>query len=372
MKRPSTKKTRDSEEAFKDAGGIIRVFRLTDADNKCLSELVSRTALPSMSAAIRYALHRTNQSIGSNAYKAVKQTALGLVAQAEAYNLSDRKTRIFRLTLEDQRMCRLIEQDADLKNATSIIRFAMYVAAALARNADFGMPKLQSHNEEITMSKTIAVANQKGGVGKTSVATTLADSICQRGHSVLLVDADDQASSQVWKENRVNQYPNLPAPDVIGMARPTIAEELPRIAAAYDITIIDVGGGSEKGAIALNAACIRTADLVIMPTQPTYYDLHGSVRTIEMIKERQMVTGGKPLARAIIVSQRPNTKLNKEAEDMLDGFEMPRFSIGIKMREDHRTMPIRGLTAIHGKKAMKDEINQITDEVLALLGMDAK
>lgn len=367
MNNDKAKHVRQSELAFKQAGGIIRVYRLTQADDECLKNIVKQSALPSMTAAVRYALKRTSQTIGSNAYRAIKQSALASTMLAEAYKPTDRQIRIFRLTLSDQRMCKLIEEDTDFKNATSVIRFAIYAASALGAKTDFGMPKLQSQRGE--KMKTIAIANQKGGVGKTTVSTTLSDTLSQRGYSVLLVDADDQASTQVWKENRVVNNPNLPAPDVIGLARPTIAEEIPRIGAHYDFVVIDVGGGSEKGSIALNAACIRAADLVLMPTQPTYYDVHGSIRTIDMIKERQSLTGGLPIAKALIVSQRPNTKLNTETQQALEGLEMPIMGTTFKMREDHRLLPIKGLTGIHGKRAIKAEANELADEVLDLLDM---
>lgn len=276
--------------------------------------------------------------------------------------------KILRLNPDDQDDLQQIKKEHALPNLTAAVRFALKSVAAGTSD------KLQSQlsaTKEHSM-KVISVANQKGGAGKTTTATTLADSLVSRGYKVLLIDADNQASAQVWKENRMAENPHIPSPDVIGMARPSLAEEVQSIGASYDIVVIDVGGGSEKGAIAINAAAIRAADLVIMPTQPSYYEVHGSVRTIDMINERQSVTGGLPLARALIVGIRPNAKLIKETEEALKGLEMPRFETAIKLREEHRFLPIKGLTGANGSKPVKTEIASLTEEVLALLKLPSK
>lgn len=219
--------------------------------------------------------------------------------------------------------------------------------------------------------KVIAVANQKGGSGKTTTSTTISDAFIARGYRVLLIDTDAQASTQKWRENRADEHPNLPSPDVIGMARVFTSDEINSIGGAYDLVVIDVGGGSEKGPIAINTAAIRAADLVILPTQPSYYEVHGSVRTIEMIKERQDVNNGKPLARALILGVRPNAKLTRETEETLSELEMPLFQTTLKLREEHRHLPIRGLTGVSGSKPVRQEISLLTDEILGLLKLSA-
>jgi len=67
------------------------------------------------------------------------------------------------------------------------------------------------------MTKTIAVLNQKGGAGKTTIATNLAHALQRAGHATLLVDADPQGSLRDW--NVVNGGDLLP---VVGLDRKSV------------------------------------------------------------------------------------------------------------------------------------------------------
>src|SRR5687767_265706 len=73
----------------------------------------------------------------------------------------------------------------------------------------------------------ISILNQKGGVGKTTVALHITAGLSQEGHRVLLVDADPQGSARDWAAAR--QTPALFP--VVGMDRPTLHRDLPPMAA---------------------------------------------------------------------------------------------------------------------------------------------
>jgi len=81
--------------------------------------------------------------------------------------------------------------------------------------------------------KVVAVLNQKGGSGKTTIATHLARAFQLDGNDILLVDSDPQGSARDWAAVREDQ----PVP-VIGIDRPTIERDLKSVA-QKDLVVID-------------------------------------------------------------------------------------------------------------------------------------
>jgi chromosome partitioning protein len=84
----------------------------------------------------------------------------------------------------------------------------------------------------------LAFAGQKGGTGKTTLAVNVAAELVERGASVLLVDADPQGSSRTWAAVAVEAGNQAPTAVAMGstMHKP---DQLPRLATAYEWTIID-------------------------------------------------------------------------------------------------------------------------------------
>lgn len=114
----------------------------------------------------------------------------------------------------------------------------------------------------------ICVAAQKGGVGKTTLATNLAIQRALNNKDVLLVDADLQASSLIFNQVRDEQG-HSPSITCVQLTGDSVMKEVRKLAPKYDDTIIDVGG---KITDTMQYA-LTVADVVLVPITPSAYDL---------------------------------------------------------------------------------------------------
>ena len=206
--------------------------------------------------------------------------------------------------------------------------------------------------------KVISVLNQKGGSGKTTIATHLARAIQLKGFSVLLVDSDPQGSSRDWAA--VNEENPVP---VVGIDRPTIERDLKRIA-EKDYVIID--GAPQAADLAISA--IKASDIIIIPVQPSPYDIWATSDLVDLVKQRIEMTDGKLKAVFVVSRTIKGTKIGKEISVALSDYGLPVLDTSITQRVIYPTSASIGSSVLDEEPAgeASKEINNLINEILSI------
>ena len=213
------------------------------------------------------------------------------------------------------------------------------------------------------MAIIISVLNQKGGSGKTTISSNLAHAISLDEHKVLLVDSDPQGSLRDW--NEVNGGELLP---VIGLDRETLPKDLKAVSDGYDFVIIDGAPQIAK----MSVAAVKAANLVLIPVQPSPYDIWACADLVDIITARQEVTDGKPQAHFIISRAIKNTKLGNEIKQALVDYELPVMKTFTTQKVAYPTTAAEGKTVFSEPEcSAAKEITAIKTEVMEILNYGA-
>ena len=200
----------------------------------------------------------------------------------------------------------------------------------------------------------VAIVNQKGGTGKTTLATNLASVLAEKG-AVLLLDADPQASSQNWA---ASDWASPDALAVKGVGKGNLLEQVRSMARDYDWIIID----GPPGITRTSADAVRAADLVLIPAKPSPLDVWAAADIVAAVRARQKSTNGIPRAAFVINMAQPRTRLGRQIDAAL-------AELGIPVLRARTTQRVAYPNAINDGNSVVDGQDQTArNEILAIRG----
>ena len=160
------------------------------------------------------------------------------------------------------------------------------------------------------MPHVYAIANTKGGVGKSTLAVNMAVVAATHRHQVLLVDADPQTSGLQFLNARNDTRPHVAG---IQLTQPVLHTQLPALAAPYDYVFIDVGG---RDAPVFRSALVA-ADTILVPIVPSAFDTWAAEDVFAVLDE--LAASGDVDAR-VVLNQATPTIIAKEALQRLQSY----------------------------------------------------
>lgn len=216
------------------------------------------------------------------------------------------------------------------------------------------------------MKKVISVLSWKGGCTKTTVATNIAWFYQLKGKRVLLVDTDrpEQITSANWASLN-DESANITCVSLTSEKTKVIERDINELSRGYDVVVIDGRPGSST----IATACIKLADLVILPVVPSPADTWVFEKMADLIRSRQEMTDGLPKAAILFSMTRHNSKIQDFAKADLEDFEIPFFKSTLDIRDEYRYCIGQGDGVCSPGKnpAASNEFNGIMKEVEALL-----
>jgi chromosome partitioning protein len=200
----------------------------------------------------------------------------------------------------------------------------------------------------------ISILNQKGGTGKTTLAVNIAREYTKRTFKTLLVDSDSQGSALRWHEESGGELVDLTCLPVT-----TLDKDVVKFKDRYERIIID----GVPRVSPLTVCAIKAADVVLIPVQPSPYDIWATEDLVRLVQERIEITEGKLKAAFVICRSIKGTLLGREIVELLEPLGLPVFSSRTCQRQEYARCVSEGRTVCEDMTEANKEIVAITNEL---------
>ncbi|ODN41190.1 AAA family ATPase [Piscirickettsia litoralis] len=209
----------------------------------------------------------------------------------------------------------------------------------------------------------ISIACSKGGVGKSTIATSLVVALQAKGYKTILVDCDSQFSASDWADVRDEdeKLPKIKHVQKVGRIKTTLQD----LRDEYDFIIVDTGGHDSSSELRQS---LTLCDLVLVPLRPSQHDVNTVATMIDLIEDAQEVANPNLRALYVLNAVSPVAKSKKLLEirtalDEIDEIVLCKNHLCQRDAYIQTASDGRGVTEIKDKKA-NVEFEALAAEVL--------
>jgi chromosome partitioning protein len=215
-------------------------------------------------------------------------------------------------------------------------------------------------------AKIIAVVNQKGGTGKTTVSMNLAGALARRDRRVCVIDADPQGTATRWAASASDELP-FPA-SVLGLsaAGGKVHREVRKLVDNYDYIIIDCPPAADSP---VPQSALLVADLGLVPVIPSPPDLWATIGIRTIVENASDINEGLK-ARLVVNQLQSNLGISRDALEILPEFGFEVCQTKLHHRAAYKQAALDGQSVHKGgsrAKAAIEEVEALTEEILGIL-----
>jgi len=200
----------------------------------------------------------------------------------------------------------------------------------------------------------ISIVNQKGGVGKTTLAINIAGALSDRIPNICLIDTDPQGSVLQW--NAIGRSPRF---TVMHLHRRISKREVAKLTKKYDCLILDTPPSLSK----ITQANLKMSDIAVVPVTPSPLDIWSTKETITFLNQFRSLK-----VQLLVYRKISGTRIGKEAHGALKKYELPVFETEIAQRIAFVDAMNSGESVIHYAPSSKaaNEMRKLADELMTL------
>lgn len=188
-------------------------------------------------------------------------------------------------------------------------------------------------NADSVPSMIIAVANSKGGVGKSTVSVHLAAWLHRQGHRVTLADCDMQHSSMQWIKEAAPGVHTVCFDDANA-----ILNELPALDGECDFVVADGPGSQSETSLAL----LLRAHKAIVPCKASILEVRALAKATEALRQAQDIRNGHPEAKIVLSMVGKNYRLTQDMKAAAKSLGLPMAHTALILRQIYADAPGQG------------------------------